>query len=112
VNDILGEEEEMSSETAVLRSKSAKIIDRSLDDDSRWQAVISRDHVRDGQFVFAVSSTGVYCRPSCPARRPRRENVAFFARPEQAEKAGFRACLRCRPRSVGGNPQSALAKEI
>jgi AraC family transcriptional regulator of adaptative response/methylated-DNA-[protein]-cysteine methyltransferase len=81
-------------------------------EDQRWNAVVARDAAHDGQFVFAVSSTGVYCRPSCAARRPRRENVAFFSRPEQAEKAGFRACLRCRPRSVSGNPQSDWAKEV
>jgi AraC family transcriptional regulator of adaptative response/methylated-DNA-[protein]-cysteine methyltransferase len=81
-------------------------------DDQRWDAVVARDSGRDGDFVFAVSSTGVYCRPSCPARRPRRQNVAFFSHPEQAEKAGFRACLRCRPRSISGNPQSDWAKEI
>ena len=66
-----------------------------------WQAVEARDASQDGSFVFAVSSTGVYCRPSCPSRRPRRANVAFFRRPEEAEKAGYRACLRCRPRSAG-----------
>jgi AraC family transcriptional regulator, regulatory protein of adaptative response / methylated-DNA-[protein]-cysteine methyltransferase len=80
--------------------------------DPRWDAVVSRDSAYDGKFVFAVSSTGIYCRPSCAARRPRRENVTFFTRPEQAEKAGFRACLRCRPRSVTGHPQSDLAREI
>jgi len=82
------------------------------DDEFRWNAVVKRDSGRDGAFVFAVSSTGVYCRPSCPARRPRRENVTFFRRPELAEKAGFRECLRCRPRSISGNPQSDLVKEI
>src|ERR1700691_941788 len=65
-----------------------------------WHAVEARDASQDGSFVFAVSSTGVYCRPSCPSRRPRRENVAFFHRPDEAEKAGYRACLRCRPRSA------------
>jgi AraC family transcriptional regulator of adaptative response/methylated-DNA-[protein]-cysteine methyltransferase len=84
----------------------------SMPDDQRWKAVLARDSGLDGEFVFAVATTGVYCRPSCAARRPRRENVTFYARPEQAEKAGFRACLRCRPRSSGGNPQSDLAKEI
>jgi AraC family transcriptional regulator of adaptative response/methylated-DNA-[protein]-cysteine methyltransferase len=77
-----------------------------------WDAVVARDSGHDGKFVFAVATTGVYCRPSCPARRPRRENVTFFSRPEQAEKAGFRACLRCRPRSVSGHAQSDSAKEI
>jgi AraC family transcriptional regulator of adaptative response/methylated-DNA-[protein]-cysteine methyltransferase len=81
-------------------------------DDKRWNAVVARDSSRDGEFVFAVSSTGVYCRPSCPARRPRRENVTFFTHPDRAEKAGFRACLRCRPRSISGDPQADSAKEI
>jgi AraC family transcriptional regulator of adaptative response/methylated-DNA-[protein]-cysteine methyltransferase len=81
-------------------------------DDDRWKAVVARDSGHDGEFVFAVATTGVYCRPSCAARRPRRENVTFFTRPDQAEKAGFRACLRCRPRSASGNPQSDSAKEI
>jgi len=78
----------------------------------RWDWVLARDSAHDGEFVFAVATTGVYCRPSCPARRPRRENVSFFAHPEQAEKAGFRACLRCRPRSFSGNPQTDSAKAI
>jgi AraC family transcriptional regulator, regulatory protein of adaptative response / methylated-DNA-[protein]-cysteine methyltransferase len=81
-------------------------------DAQRWNSVVARDSAHDGEFVFAVSTTGVYCRPSCPARRPRRENVTFYSHPAQAEQAGFRACLRCRPRSVSGNPQSDLAKEI
>ncbi len=62
-----------------------------------WEAVCSRDASRDGTFVFAVRSTGIYCRPSCPARRPRRNQVLFFAIPEAAEGAGFRSCRRCRP---------------
>jgi AraC family transcriptional regulator of adaptative response/methylated-DNA-[protein]-cysteine methyltransferase len=70
----------------------------SENQDRRWQAVLARDASRDGVFVFAVTSTGVYCRPSCPSRRPRRDRVRFFSRPDEAELAGFRACLRCRPR--------------
>jgi AraC family transcriptional regulator, regulatory protein of adaptative response / methylated-DNA-[protein]-cysteine methyltransferase len=81
-------------------------------EDQRWEAVAARDPGRDGEFVFAVATTGVYCRPSCPARRPRRANVKFFSRPEQAEKAGFRACLRCRPKALSGNPQSDTVKAI
>src|SRR5580692_3699461 len=92
-------------------SKSASTQSAAVDE-GRWNAVMARDAARDGQFVFAVSSTGVYCRPSCPARRPRRENVKFFSRPEQAEKAGYRACLRCRPKAASGNPLSDSAKEI
>ena len=77
-----------------------------------WDAVLARDARRDGQFFFAVSSTGVYCRPSCPAKRPRRENVTFFRRPEDAEKAGYRACLRCRPKAASRNPQTDMVKNI
>jgi AraC family transcriptional regulator, regulatory protein of adaptative response / methylated-DNA-[protein]-cysteine methyltransferase len=83
-----------------------------LTESARWDAVMARDGRRDGDFVFAVSTTGVYCCPSCPSRRPRRQNVTFFSHPEQAEKAGFRACLRCRPKSISGSPQSAFAKEV
>jgi AraC family transcriptional regulator of adaptative response/methylated-DNA-[protein]-cysteine methyltransferase len=82
------------------------------DEEEFWKAVLARDAQHDGKFVFGVSSTGVYCRPSCPARRPRRQNVQFFARPEQAEKAGFRACLRCRPRLLSGNPRMDAVKAI
>src|ERR1700686_698910 len=81
-------------------------------EDPRWNAVVAREAAHDGEFVFAVSSTGVYCRPSCPARRPRRENVRFFERPEQAEQAGYRACLRCRPKSFSGNTESDGVKAI
>ena len=63
----------------------------------RWRIVLARDRRYDGAFVYAVRSTGIYCRPSCPSRRPRREQVAFFPVPEAAEVAGFRPCRRCRP---------------
>jgi AraC family transcriptional regulator, regulatory protein of adaptative response / methylated-DNA-[protein]-cysteine methyltransferase len=77
-----------------------------------WKAVQERDSSQDGVFVFAVASTGVYCRPSCPSKRPRRENVSFFAQPLEAEKAGFRACLRCRPRAIGGNGRARLVRSL
>jgi AraC family transcriptional regulator, regulatory protein of adaptative response / methylated-DNA-[protein]-cysteine methyltransferase len=78
-----------------------------------WNAVLKRDASRDGSFVFAVRSTGIYCRPSCPARRPHREQVRFFKLPEAAEQAGFRACKRCHPRSARGHdPQVELVRRI
>src|SRR6476619_42901 len=74
-----------------------------------WQAVLARDSGSDGAFVYGVRSTGVYCRPSCPSRRPRRDRVAFFASGETAERDGFRACRRCRPGSVAGpDPRADL----
>lgn len=66
-------------------------------DDERWAAVRARSHAADGQFYYSVRSTGVYCRPSCPSRTPRRANVGFHASRLDAEAAGFRPCLRCRP---------------
>jgi AraC family transcriptional regulator, regulatory protein of adaptative response / methylated-DNA-[protein]-cysteine methyltransferase len=86
--------------------------DDHSNDDARWNAVMARDATGDGAFVFAVSSTGVYCRPSCAANRPRQENMQFFLRPEQAEQAGYRACLRCRPKLFSGNAQSDSVKAI
>jgi AraC family transcriptional regulator of adaptative response/methylated-DNA-[protein]-cysteine methyltransferase len=77
----------------------------------RWEAVLRRDRSADGAFVYAVATTGVYCRPSCPARRPRRENVAFFETCEAARAAGFRACRRCRPDAVNeAHPHAALVE--
>jgi AraC family transcriptional regulator of adaptative response/methylated-DNA-[protein]-cysteine methyltransferase len=68
-------------------------------DDTFWQAVINRDTQFDGDFVYGVRSTRIFCRPTCPARRPRREHVAFFATAEEAIENGFRACKRCRPQN-------------
>src|SRR4051794_27786242 len=68
-----------------------------LDGDAAWAAVLRRDRSRDGSFVTGVLSTGIYCRPSCAARHPKRQNVRFFASTAAARDAGLRACLRCRP---------------
>ena len=77
--------------------------------DPRWAAVAARDPAADGRFVYSVRSTGVYCRPSCPSRRARPENVAFHATPADAERAGFRPCRRCHPgRALPANPHATL----
>src|SRR5438034_3936177 len=68
-----------------------------LNDAARWNAVVDHDREADGLFVYAVRATGIYCRPSCPSRRPRRDRVAFFETSTAARTAGFRACLRCNP---------------
>jgi len=74
-----------------------------------WQQVLARDPRADGQFVYAVKSTGIYCRPTCPSRRPERKNVAFFPTPAHAESAGFRACLRCEPSRIAPRPDPQAA---
>lgn len=73
-----------------------------LDGDACWSAVLARDATSDGTFVYSVASTGVYCRPSCSARRPLRKNVRFHASCAEAEAEGFRPCKRCRPREPSG----------
>lgn len=82
---------------------------RGVQGDLRWAAVLGRDRRADGVFVYAVHSTGIYCRPSCPSRKPARNQVAFFPLPEAAEQNGFRECLRCRPRSIHARDSRAAA---
>jgi AraC family transcriptional regulator of adaptative response/methylated-DNA-[protein]-cysteine methyltransferase len=82
-----------------------------MDEERCWQAVLAREPSFDGAFVYAVRSTGIFCRPTCPSRRPRREQVIFFGQPAAAEQAGFRACRRCRPGgSVYSEAQTDLAE--
>jgi AraC family transcriptional regulator, regulatory protein of adaptative response / methylated-DNA-[protein]-cysteine methyltransferase len=89
----------------MLAAKEVILMDSNL----FWQSVMDRDSSMDGHFVFAVQTTGVYCRPSCAARRPQRRNVLFFNAPLDAERAGFRACRRCKPNENIENPK-ALAE--
>jgi AraC family transcriptional regulator of adaptative response/methylated-DNA-[protein]-cysteine methyltransferase len=77
-----------------------------------WEAVQRRDRTQDGQFYFGVMTTGIYCRPSCPARRPLREHVRFYSTPEEAERDGLRACLRCRPKEDDTARMRELARFI
>lgn len=79
-------------------------------DARRWRAVTERSLDADGRFVYAVTSTGVYCRPSCPSRRPRLDRVRFFPTAAAAEQGGYRACLRCRP--AGARPVSAATRAV
>jgi len=78
-------------------------------DDSRWQAVMERDSYADGVFFYGVSTTGIFCRPSCGARTPLRKNVSFYTEPSEARLAGFRACKRCKPEST---PPHQRQKEL
>ncbi len=81
-----------------------------MDTETYWQAVIERDSQANGSFVYGVRSTGIYCKPSCPSRKPRPEQVVFFSQPETAEAAGFRACRRCQPRTGAPDAQVELAQ--
>ena len=81
-----------------------------MSDTRRWEAILRRDAAKDGEFCFGVRTTGVYCRPSCPSRHPRRENVQFFAASAEAERAGFRACRRCAPDT--GRAGDAVTRRI
>lgn len=83
--------------------------DRPLTDDERWRIALAKDRRFDGQFLTGVHSTGIYCRPSCPARAPKRENVRFYASVAEAEAAGLRACKRCAPGQQSNEEAAVLA---
>ena len=88
-------------------------IDNELGDEGRWQATLAREASFDGEFVYAVLSTGIYCRPSCPSRKPQREQVAFFPLPEIAEQMGFRPCRRCKPQQQpSDDPHISMARKV
>src|SRR5579863_3573272 len=91
-------EEASMRTTQPVSSQSAA--SRQPDEDRRWRAVETRDPSFDGEFVYAVRSTGIYCRPWCPSRRPRRGQVVFYPAPPDAERAGSRPCRRCHPRDA------------
>jgi AraC family transcriptional regulator of adaptative response/methylated-DNA-[protein]-cysteine methyltransferase len=80
-----------------------------LDPDTAWAAFMRRDRSWDGRVIGAVHTTGIYCKPSCPARRPKREHVTFYSSAEEARAAGFRACLRCKPDEVGRDREAIAA---
>lgn len=79
-------------------------------EEADWQAVLERDSQANGRFVYGVRSTGIYCKPSCPSRKPKREQVVFFSEPAEAEEAGFRACRRCQPQEGAQDAQIELVQ--
>jgi AraC family transcriptional regulator of adaptative response/methylated-DNA-[protein]-cysteine methyltransferase len=95
----------------VMERPSPLDLDLDLDPDAAWRAVLARDRRSDGRFVTGVLTTGIYCRPSCAARHPKRENVRFFADGAEAAAAGLRPCLRCKP-DEQSREAAALAKAL
>lgn len=91
-----------------MTRKTSDTLPESPLDAIRWQKVVDSDKRADGHFVLAVRTTGIYCRPSCPARRPKRENARFFDTPAEAETAGYRACKRCKPEMVLSDPRVSV----
>ncbi|WP_240760276.1 bifunctional transcriptional activator/DNA repair enzyme AdaA, partial [Phytoactinopolyspora endophytica] len=83
-----------------------------LDEEVCYRAVRSRDERFDGVFYIGVTSTGIYCRPSCPARTPKRENIRFYRSAAEAQGAGFRACRRCRPDTTPGSPEWNVRADV
>ena len=84
----------------------------ALDDERRYQAAASKDPRFDGVFFTGVTSTGIYCRPSCPAITPKRENMRFYRGAAAAQEAGFRACKRCRPDASPGSPEWNIRADV
>lgn len=90
-----------------LRNPSQKPAGRYTSSEDKWSAVVARDAGADGCFVYAVRTTGIFCRPSCSSRAPLRKNVDFFDAHEPARRAGYRACLRCKPESIDPRPAAS-----
>lgn len=100
----------LARNTETPRSEAMATVTR-LDPDTAWAAFMRRDRSWDGRIIGAVHTTGIYCKPSCPARRPKRENVTFYSSTQEARAAGFRPCLRCKPDEVGRD-REAVAKAV
>jgi AraC family transcriptional regulator of adaptative response/methylated-DNA-[protein]-cysteine methyltransferase len=98
----------LAHDTREPRSDAMATVTR-LDPDTAWAAFMRRDRSWDGRVIGAVKTTGIYCKPSCPARRPKREHVEFFTTGEEASAAGYRACLRCKPDAVGRDREAVAA---
>jgi len=100
----------LAQSTETPRSEAMATVTR-LDPDTAWAAFMRRDRDWDGRVIGAVRTTGIYCKPSCPAKRPKREHVEFFNTNEEARAAGYRACFRCKPDEVGRD-REAVAKAV
>src|SRR4051812_14244903 len=100
----------LAQQIGALRAERMSNVSR-LDADTAWAAFMRRDRSWDRRIVGAVHTTGIYCKPSCPARRPKRENVTFYETGAEARLAGYRPCLRCKPDEVGRD-REAVANAV
>jgi AraC family transcriptional regulator of adaptative response / DNA-3-methyladenine glycosylase II len=98
--------------TNIAAPGAGRPVPESLDDEQRYQAAVSKDPRFDGVFFIAVTSTGIYCRPSCPAITPKRQNMRFYRSAAAAQEAGFRACKRCRPDASPGSPEWNIRADV
>src|SRR3954451_13795977 len=96
----------------ITSSQSELFMPTVTTNDRRWEAVLARDAKYDGKFFYGVTSTGIFCRTTCPSRRPAQQNVVFFDDTHQAAHSGFRPCLRCRPLAVDGDPSRTLVRKV
>jgi len=96
----------------IASSQSELFMPSATTNDRRWEAVLARDAKYDGKFFYGVTSTGIFCRTTCPSRRPAQQNVVFFDDTHQAAHSGFRPCLRCRPLAVDGDPSRTLVRKV
>src|SRR5229473_4167939 len=96
----------------VKREHHLRTEDATMSEQQCWHAVATRSRAADGAFVYAVMTTGVYCRPSCASRRPLRQNVRFYTTPAAAQADGLRPCKRCRPLESSGDPMARKIGEL
>src|SRR3954467_14173575 len=96
----------------ITSSQSELFMPTATTNERRWEAVLARDAKFDGKFFYGVTSTGIFCRTTCPSRRPGQQNVVFFDDTHQAAHSGFRPCLRCRPLAADGDPSRTLVRKV
>src|SRR3954462_14875127 len=96
----------------ITSSQSELFMPSATANERRWEAVLARDAKFDGKFFYGVTSTGIFCRTTCPSRRPAQQNVVFFDDTHQAAHSGYRPCLRCRPLAADGDPTRAMVPKV
>ena len=103
----------MNATTTSIKTQQTELfVPAIITNERRWEAVLARDAKYDGKFFYGVITTGIFCRPTCPSRRPAQQNVVFFEDMHAAAHSGFRPCLRCRPLAIDGDPSRTLVRKV